>query len=499
MRNFFERLVWFLRPGASSGASSAPSSQASLAVDPVRPVGGQSVGGNRVEEDPSLPHVEDATDPELMRAVFQRHLRPLEGKEYEVRECEISFALHRRNVRFVAHYELRLGEVGGEREFDQLVTGVTYAGARTRLVGQELIQDQPIPPPTGPAQAFASHFYVPELDMLAQGFPHDLRLPAVAVLTEGPPPELGEMLLARLGPGNWDVEAWKAETVRYRVDTRATLRLTMRAREAATGRTEERRYYAKVYRERERSEEAHRVARQLWETATGDRFTVGRPVAYLGKLKTLVQEELSGTSLDRVLRQEADATWAARKVARALAALHQSDVVVERRRGVREETGLLKRAAEDLRSAHPRLVPEVEEILDAAVAGLEEVPPSPTHGELRPWHMLLEGDRLSLLDLDTFAAGDPVSDAADLAFTLARTAAGRSHLRGERARAVARAFVGEYFDRVPEAWRARFPVRYAGIVLKKAAALARQQAQDPPEGTESLLQEARDSLKGKIW
>ncbi len=375
-----------------------------------------------------------------------------------------------------------------------------YAGARTRPVWQELAQDQPTPPPAGTARALAPHSYVPELDMLAQTFPHDLRLPAVAVLTEAPPPELAAMLLARLGPGNWHAQAWEAETVRYRVDTRATLLLTMRAREAATGRTEERRYYAKVHRERERSGEAHRVIGQLWEASAEGSFAVGRPVAYLGELKTVVQEEVGGTPLDGTLRQEADPTWAARKVARALAALHQSGVVVERRHGVREEARLLRRAAEDVRSAHPRLGTEVEEILGAAVATLEDAPTAPTHGELRPLHMLLEGDRLALVDLDTFAARDPVLEAADVAYTLARVAGGRSHLRGsERGWAVARAFVEEYFGRVPEAWRARLPVRYAAAVLKKAAVLARQRAQDPPEGTESLLREARDSLEGKIW
>lgn len=290
MRKLVRRIVLFLRPEASS----APSSRASLAVGPVRPVGAQPVGGNRGEEDQSLPHVETASDPEQMRAIFQRHLRSPEGEEYEVRGCDVSFVLHAHNVRFIVHYELRLGEAGGGRGFDQLVTGVMYAGARTRLVCQKLAQDQPTVPPTGPAGAFAPHFYVPELDMLAQTFPHDLRLPAVAALTEGSPPELEEMLLARLGPGNWDTEAWEAQTVRYRVDTRATLLLTMRAREAATGRTEERRYYAKVYRERERSGEAHRVIDQLWEASAQGSFTVGRPVAYLDELKTVVQEEVGG-------------------------------------------------------------------------------------------------------------------------------------------------------------------------------------------------------------
>jgi hypothetical protein len=66
------------------------------------------------------------------------------------------FVLHARNVRFIAHYELRLGEAGGGRGFDQLVTGVMYAGARTRPVWQELAQDQPTPPPAGPARALST-------------------------------------------------------------------------------------------------------------------------------------------------------------------------------------------------------------------------------------------------------------------------------------------------------------------------------------------------------
>jgi len=40
-------------------------------------------------EDPSLPHLEAAKDPELMREVFQRHLRPLDKEAYQVQECQI--------------------------------------------------------------------------------------------------------------------------------------------------------------------------------------------------------------------------------------------------------------------------------------------------------------------------------------------------------------------------------------------------------------------------
>jgi len=42
--------------------------------------------------DPTLAQVEVARDPELMREIFQRHLRSLGEETYQVRECRISRA-----------------------------------------------------------------------------------------------------------------------------------------------------------------------------------------------------------------------------------------------------------------------------------------------------------------------------------------------------------------------------------------------------------------------
>ena len=74
---------------------------------------------------------------------------------------------------------------------------------------------------------------------------------------EGPPPELEPLLLARFGPGDWQAEAWDTELVRYLVETRATLRLTARARDTSGGRAEERRFYAKVYHDKEIGEQPY--------------------------------------------------------------------------------------------------------------------------------------------------------------------------------------------------------------------------------------------------
>jgi hypothetical protein len=71
-------------------------------------------------------HLEAATNPGLMREIFQRHLPPLGEKTYEVLDCQISFARHRGLDRSKLHYTLRLVELGTKRERSLLLTGTTY-------------------------------------------------------------------------------------------------------------------------------------------------------------------------------------------------------------------------------------------------------------------------------------------------------------------------------------------------------------------------------------
>jgi hypothetical protein len=64
---------------------------------------------------------------------------------------------------------------------------------------------------------------------------------------------------------------------------------------------------------------------------------------------------------------------------------------------------------------------------------------------------------------------------------------------------VARAFVEEYFAHVPEAWRTRLPVHYAGAVVGHSAAVARKAPEVCPDVIETLVEEAKDSLAGRVW
>jgi hypothetical protein len=102
--------------------------------------------------------------------------------------------------------------------------------------------------------------------MLVQVFPYDRRLPTLPLVMVGPSPELERPLLARFGPDNWHTEAWNVEPVRYRAELGATLRCTVQARNDTAGRTDERRFYAKVYRDEE-GERTYRALQALQSRA----------------------------------------------------------------------------------------------------------------------------------------------------------------------------------------------------------------------------------------
>ena len=444
-----------------------------------------------------------------MREVFQRHLRSLGEEAHEVRGCQISFMRQRAGLRCLVHYTLHLKEPSTGREWRQLVTGVMYGRDRTRRTWERLRRSDQAWPVPDASPAFAPFSYIPDLDMLVQVFPYDHRLPALPLLMAGPPPELEPLLLARFGTGSWHTEVWDAEPVRYRVDMRATLRLRVLARDAATDRAEEKCFYAKIYREEVVAEQTYQTLRELWDKAGASRagFAVARPVAYLSGFCTLLQEEVPGTSfrnafiqMKREAKTEEEVLSEVRRVARALAALHLSDAFTPRRRYLRDEVARLQGAANLLQSAYPHLRPEVEEVVGAVVDGLEEVPPVPIHGDFKPNAILVAGDRLTLLDLDTFAGGDPLLDVANFLTNLGEVYP-RFSLPHERTRAVARAFTEEYFAHVPESWRAGLSLHYAMAILKKFASLHQNREHGwlaSGAEVEAFLQEAKDSLAGRV-
>jgi hypothetical protein len=448
--------------------------------------------------DPAFPQLEIATDPALMKETFRTHLRPVDGKVYNIEDCRFVRLRYRQDSRRFLLYTLRLLEPDTGRERDVQVTGLVYAEKnKAERAWRKLQATDPQREIPDAWLTFEPVSFVPELGMLVQVFPYDHRLPTLPLLA-GPSPELETVLLGRFGEGDWRAEAWNIEPVRYR-DQGAVLRYTAKARNAATGAARERRFYAKVYR-REKGEQTYQALRALWsEDGAREDFSVVRPLAYLSDLRALILEEAPGRPLDEILLGEGDSTRAVRRVAQALAAFNQGDAPATTRRYLlADQVADLERARRLLGWACPHLRVEVESIIEGVLAGLEEVPLMPTHRDLKPDHIFVDGERTIFIDLDSFARADPVLDPAHLLARLSAMPALFAIPR-ERARAAAWEFAEEYFSHVPGAWQDRLPFHYAGTLLEVAHGFFRRQAPDWPERIAGLVEEARDSLAGKEW
>ena len=409
-----------------------------------------------------------SSDPVQMRAILEHHLRVPGGPPFEVLRCKPSFT-RGRGSRGLFQYDVTLRGADG-REWNEAVSGVAYGRRRTREAWERLKL----------ADAEGRHephirraAYVPELDLLLQVFPFDHKLPALGPLMAGPLPGLRAPIMARFGPGDWHLDAWQSQSIRYRVDLRASVKLTVRATESRSGCALDRRFYAKVYPAGNQLERAWTVQQELTAAlrVASEPFGLAPVVAYLPDAGILVRDEVQGLSLRHIIRRgdPEKAGDAVRRAAGAIAALHRLPINAPEHRIELDRTdpARLRRATESLRNSRPDLATALAEIETQILSSLDaigKVPAVPVHGDLKPLHLLFEDERVVLLDFDKFAAGEPMLDVTNMLVLLRREQKTDATL--------ARVFTEEYFAHVPAAWEQRLAPHFAWAMLSEASAFA---------------------------
>jgi hypothetical protein len=446
------------------------------------------------------------SDPVQMRAILERHLRVPGGPPFQVVRCRPTFT-RGRGSRSLFQYDITLRQPDG-RERTELVSGVAYGGERTRrtwealnLADAELLSESSI----------RRAAYVPDLDLLLQVFPFDHSLPALEQLMKGPLDALAEPIMARFGTGEWRLKEWQSESVRYRVDLRASVKLTVRATDSLSGRMSERHFFAKVYAGADQAERAWTVQRDLALAlaGAGEPFALAPLAAFLPDDRVLVQDEVGAPSLPYMIRRtdQEEAVEAVRRAARAIAALHRLPIAAPEHRIELDRTDpeRLRRSADALRRSRPDLdtaVTEVEAKIHAGLDGIGQLSPVPSHGDLKPAHLLFQEESVVLLDFDKFAAGEPMLDVTNMLMPLRRER--KTRLAGT---SLDRVFAEEYFAHVPAAWAQRLAPHYAWAIFSEATAFA----VNPGKGdagakpgrpirrehrVEPLLEEAKTALAG---
>jgi aminoglycoside phosphotransferase (APT) family kinase protein len=163
-------------------------------------------------------------------------------------------------------------------------------------------------------------------------------------------------------------------------------------------------------------------------------------------------------------------------------------------RPLAEEMRRLREAQEIIASARPDLAELVRGMVQAVALGLESAPSSLIHGDLKPEHILIDGDCVALIDFDLVGAADPIIDIAHfLGFLRGPLESSRS--LSEESEDIGQAFVDEYFTHVPESGHARLPLHHAMTSIQSAAGLCRRPGAKQHQRVEDVLREGQAFLE----
>lgn len=85
--------------------------------------------------------------------------------------------------------------------------------------------------------------------------------------------------------------------------------------------------------------------------------------------------------------------------------------------------------------------------------------------DIKPEHLFLEGENVTLIDMDSYGCGDPVFDVAMLMVRL-RELPNLTTASNATVELAEKELVHHYFCSVPNNWRIRLPVNFACAALK---------------------------------
>jgi len=169
-------------------------------------------------------------------------------------------------------------------------------------------------------------------------------------------------------------------------------------------------------RARRYGNEGYRMLDSVWNAGfhaeSPDGISVPEPIGVLPRFKMWLQRKIVGAEATTALLQS-DGTLLARRMAEAIHKLHTADIPSERNHAMSDELRILHEHLPRVAEGKPELNQRISRLLGACDRLGTALPPPRTcgiHRDFYPAQVLVEKDRLFLLDFDLYCRGDPALD-----------------------------------------------------------------------------------------
>jgi aminoglycoside phosphotransferase len=352
-----------------------------------------------IPHDRALPHLARALDEQAMSEVFSD---ALQGHGTAIAQCHLERVKYRpgRNCSLLYRLSMREGATGTlfEQRVAVRLCGNGESAQRAVQAGAVAMQSSL----AGPALRL-----LPELDMLTWWWPNDPKLAAPRVLADArlmreqvlPP------LVAVLSAARGTLVDYHLDIVQYIPEQRVCARVDVSW--SVDGTTQCQRVYAKASSSPD-TEAANAILRTLQASQAwrAGRIRTPRALLWQPHFKLHWLQELTGRSLLEV--STPDLVRSIGPLGTQLAALHQTPVP-----GLRPVTRYalatrLANAIEVLQHTHPLssgMLERVSNDLFDGLAFVDGMPHATLHGDLHRGNVLVDGERVSLIDLDDLGCG----------------------------------------------------------------------------------------------
>lgn len=169
-------------------------------------------------------------------------------------------------------------------------------------------------------------------------------------------------------------------------------------------------------RRRRSGESAYRLLDALWdagfEAGSRDGISVSEPIGLVPPFGMWLQRKAPGRDATDLLA-EPGGTALVRRIAEAAHKLHRAGVPTKRRHTMADELRILHKRLPIVAHSEPRWAERIERLLDACDrlgAATPEPMPRGIHRDFYADQVIVDGERLCLIDFDLYCEGDPGLD-----------------------------------------------------------------------------------------